>query len=178
MQLTGSKPHPALVICMGVSGCGKSSVAHAVAEATGLRFFEADDFHSEENRTRMASGKPLDDSMREPWIENIRQSLRREFEAGNGCVLACSALRRHLRDRLRDTEFRTLFLFLDGEREAIASWMKQREDHFMPVALLDSQFKTLEPPLEEPDTVRIAITGNWDETVKTAIDLSRDFIHM
>lgn len=167
---------PALVVCMGVSGCGKSSVARAVAEATGLQFLEADDFHSEENRARMASGKPLDDTMREPWMKSIREALQSEYEAGKHCALACSALRRHLRDQLRDAEFRTLFLFLDGERDMIAGWMEQREGHFMPATLLDSQFETLEPPAGEPDAVRIAITGDWDEAVKTAIELSRKFI--
>ena len=167
---------PALVVCMGVSGCGKTTVARAIAEATSLRFFDADDFHSEQARARMASGKPLDDAMREPWIESIRHTLQRESGEGNDCVLACSALRRHLRDRLRDSGFRTLFLFLDGERELILGWVRQRDDHFMPPSLLDSQFEALESPEGEPDTARIVMTDDWETTVKTAIALSRRFI--
>ena len=167
---------PALVVCMGVSGCGKTTVARAIADATGLACFEADDFHSEENRARMAAGKPLDDAMREPWIASLCEALVAERQAGRSCVLACSALRRAHRDRFRAVGFRTCFLFLDGERELIARWMSERKGHFMPPGLLDSQFETLESPLGEEDAIRIDLAEGWPAVEKSAIGLTRNFL--
>lgn len=168
--------HAPLVVCMGVSGCGKTTVAHAIAQASGLRFLEADDFHSEADKARMASGKPLDDAMRRPWIESICAALERERTAGSGCVLACSALRRDHRNRFRQTGFRTLFLFLHGSREQIAAWMTERQGHYMPVELLDSQFEALESPRDEPDVIAIDLENGWEECTRTAVQEALDFV--
>lgn len=163
---------------MGVSGCGKTTVAQAIGHETGLHFFEADDFHSKKNKAYMAAGKALDDAMREPWIANLCDTLRKESERGTSCVLACSALRRAHRQRFRETGFQTLFLFLDGNRDRIAKWIQQRDGHFMPVDLLDSQFETLESPLGEKNVKRIGIDTDWETVTETAIGLTREFISL
>jgi gluconokinase len=169
---------PVLVVCMGVSGCGKTTIARAIAETTGLVFLEADDYHSEQNRAHMASAKPLTDEMRRPWIQTLCEALNREKANDPGCVLACSALRREHRDRFRQLDYRTLFLFLDGDRDLIAGWMQERQDHFMPTSLLDSQFAALEPPTNEPDAARIPLSRDWQRTTRLALDTARNFLNM
>lgn len=161
-------PRPALIICMGVSSCGKTTLARALAERFGLVYLEADDFHSEENKAFMAAGQPLTDSMRAPWIESICAALEVEFAAGRHCVLACSALRNSHRQRFRETDFNVQFLFLDGTRKLIARWISEREGHFMPAALLDSQFDTLESPIGEPGVTRIRLNQAWPEVLEQA----------
>ena len=162
--------YPVLIVCMGVSSCGKSSAGKHIAEKLGLKFFEADDFHSQDNQARMAAGLPLDDAMREPWIDSICAALSRESERGRNCVLACSALRTTHRQRFRETGFTTRFLFLDGSRELIADWIKRRENHFMPPSLLDSQFEALESPLGEPDVTQVAIDRPWDDVAAECLE--------
>ena len=152
---------PVLIICMGVSSCGKTTLARALAERFDLVYLEADDFHSDENKAHMAAGKPLTDGMREPWIESICASLGRELEAGKNVVLACSALRKSHRQQFRETGFNTCFLFLDGSRELIGRWISEREGHFMSPDLLDSQFNTLESPVGEPDVYRVRLDQGW-----------------
>jgi gluconokinase len=169
---------PALVVCMGVSGCGKTTIAGAIAESTGLVFLEADDYHSEQNRAHMTAGKPLTDEMRRPWIQTLCEALNREKTHGPGCVLACSALRRDHRDRFRQLDYRTLFLFLDGDRKLIAGWMQERQDHFMPTSLLDSQIAALEPPTNEPDVARIPLSRDWQQTTDLALTTAQIFLNV
>jgi gluconokinase len=159
---------PVLIICMGVSCCGKTTLARALAERFDLIYLEADDFHSVENKAQMAAGKPLTDEMRAPWIENICESLGRELAAGKSVVLACSALRKSHRQQFRETGFSTHFLFLDGSRELIGQWINSREGHFMSPALLDSQFRTLESPADESDTTRIRLEQGWPAVLEEA----------
>ncbi len=172
------KPSPALIVCMGVSGCGKTTVAKKLAGQFDLVFFEADDFHSEANRAHMAAGKALDDAMRAPWIQAICAALEQDLSQGRNCVLACSALRRAYRDRFRELGASTLFLFLDGDRDLIARWIAERKDHFMPASLLDSQFATLESPAKEPDARRIGLSDDWDLTTTQASKTARNFLNL
>ena len=143
---------PWLVVCMGVSGCGKSSLAQALAARLGWPMLEADDFHNTANRAHMASGRPLTEAMREPWLASIGSALRAR---ASDCVLACSALRRSHRQRLRGLGWRTRFLLLEIDRESAFHRLTQRHDHFMPASLIDSQFDTLEWPLGEADVARL-----------------------
>jgi len=137
-----------IVILMGVSGSGKTTIGTLLAERQHLIFADADDYHSAANKAKMAAGHPLDDQDREPWLETLNKLLLAWFEAGKGGVLACSALK----DAYRKTLARGLpinaiaFVLLDGSKEMIAARLAQRKDHYMNPALLDSQFATLELP--------------------------------
>lgn len=159
---------PALIICMGVSSCGKTTLARALAEHFEFVYLEADDFHSDENKAHMAAGKPLTDEMRKPWIESICAALHQEHSAPRNCVLACSALRKSHRQRFRETANNVRFLWLDGSRELIGRWISEREGHFMSPELLDSQFSALQSPLDEGDVSRIALDQGWDGVLEEA----------
>lgn len=167
---------PVLIVCMGVSSCGKTTLGRSIAAKLNVPFFEADDFHSGENRTWMAAGKPLTDAMREPWIESICNALRQSSKNGQDAVLACSALRRANRQSFRDTGFVTRFLFLDGSRELIAGWIAERENHFMPPGLLDSQFDALESPVSEADVQAIRLDRPWPAIEDECLERARQVI--
>lgn len=148
------------IVVMGVSGSGKSLLARALAEHYGARYLDADDFHSEQARARMASGLPLTDAMRAPWVDALAAALRDHADHGENtsikAVLAFSGLRAAHRRQLRiGSGLRLLFLFLRGDAALIAQRLSAREGHFMPASLLDSQFQTLEQPQAEPDVLTI-----------------------
>jgi gluconokinase len=146
-----------VAVVMGVSGSGKTTLAHALADAWPATFLDADDFHSIAAKARMAGGLPLTDRMRAPWVRRIALELQRRTEAGERVVLAFSGLRRRHRDRLRATGLTLRFLFLQGDQGLIAARMRARTGHYMPAALLDSQFAALQEPAGETDVVRIGI---------------------
>jgi gluconokinase len=132
------------IVVMGVAGCGKSSVGRLLAEALSASFLEGDTFHSVENIARMAAGTPLTDSDRAGWLALLAARLTDGQEQGERMVLACSALKRRYRDRLRLGDPTLLFVHLVGDKTLIADRMTQRPGHFMPTALIDSQFADLE----------------------------------
>jgi gluconokinase len=138
-----------LVVVMGVSGSGKSTVGILLAERLGVPYAEADAFHPRANVEKMAAGTPLDDEDREPWLDSIADWLAEHAERDGG-VVSCSALRRRYRDRLREGGHELFFLHLEGSEELIAQRLAERRGHFMPRSLLRSQFATLEP-LEEDE---------------------------
>lgn len=127
------------IVVMGVSGCGKSSVGLALAEALGARFIDGDDLHPEANKAKMAAGIPLNDDDRWPWLDLVGEAL-----AESNTVVACSALKRVYRERILAAAPGTFFVHLHGTRELLAQRMNARPNHFMPVSLLDSQLNTLE----------------------------------
>ena len=137
-----------IVIVFGVSGAGKTTVGKLLGEELGWRFYEADDFHSPANMDKMHRGIPLTDEDRWPWLENLRELIKRSLEAGENAVLACSALKRAYRQRLRVSE-EVKFVFLRGDYELIAKQLRHRRGHFMNPELLRSQFAALEEP--KPD---------------------------
>ncbi|MCX8996170.1 gluconokinase [Rhizobiaceae bacterium BDR2-2] len=162
---------PKVVVVMGVSGCGKSSVAALIAGALGYALVEGDALHPPENIARMSAGLPLRDEDRMPWLDSIGAAVREARAAGGGIVVTCSSLRRIYRDRLRaGFGERAAFVWLDGSRELIGSRMTARTGHFMPPALLDSQFATLEPPLGEPDCIRVDIDRSTEEVAAYAVN--------
>lgn len=141
---------PRLVVLMGVSGCGKTSVGEALADRLGVPFLDGDDFHPAENVTMMSQGIPLTDENRWPWLDRVARALVGQAERTGIAVAACSALRRIYRERLMTEAGEPIqFVLLDGPRDIIAQRMAARRGHYMPPGLLDSQIDTLEPP--EPD---------------------------
>ena len=137
---TGARP-PRVVV-MGVSGVGKSVVGALLAERLEVPYADGDDLHPEANRNAMRAGRPLTDEQRAPWLHAVGDWLR--AHEGSGGVVSCSALRRRYRDLLVGAAPRLLFLHLTGDPELVRRRMTGR-DHFMPLSLLGSQLRTLEP---------------------------------
>ena len=159
-------PHP-LVVVMGVSGSGKSTVGAALADALGVPFTDSDGLHPAANVAKMTQGIPLTDADREPWLDAVGARLAEH--TGTGLVVACSALRRAYRDRLRSHAPDVVFVHLHGEREVIARRQATRPGHFMPASLLDSQFATLEPPAGEPRVLEVDATRPMHDLVRTVV---------
>ncbi|MCQ4041779.1 gluconokinase [Streptantibioticus rubrisoli] len=136
-----------LVVVMGVSGSGKSTVGGLLAERLAVPYAEADDFHPPANIAKMSAGHPLDDADRAPWLDAIAAWITER--GGKGGVISCSALKRRYRDRLRAAAPDLFFIHLDGPEELIAARLAARMEHFMPAGLLRSQLEALEPL--EPD---------------------------
>ncbi|MEV4615888.1 gluconokinase [Kitasatospora sp. NPDC049258] len=130
---------------MGVSGSGKSTTGRLLAERRGVPFVEGDTLHPAANIARMTAGHPLDDADREPWLRMLADRIRDATRTGQGAVLSCSALKRSYRDRLRAAGPGVWFLHLSLDRESARRRVAHRTGHFMPAALLDSQFDVLEP---------------------------------
>lgn len=157
------------VVVMGVSGCGKTAVAGGVAELLGWQAVDADDLHSPEAVARMRSGQALSDADRLPWLDRVGAVLAKAAADGQGMLIACSALRRIYRDRLRAACPDVRFVFLDGDRGLIAARMAERRNHYMPPSLLDSQLLTLERPgADEPDVLRLHIDQPLSALVQQA----------
>jgi carbohydrate kinase (thermoresistant glucokinase family) len=166
-------PRPGLrIVVMGVSGCGKSTVGSALAARLALPFIEGDALHDPASIARMAAGAPLGDADRWPWLDRIAAALA---DPPGGAVASCSALRRAYRDRLRAAVPGLAFLHLTGDRPTIATRQAARPGHFMPAALVDSQFATLEPPEGEEDVLALPVTLPVDEiTARAATALAGD----
>ncbi|MET3498402.1 gluconokinase [Variovorax boronicumulans] len=146
------------VVVMGVSGCGKSSVAAGLADRLGVPWIDGDDLHAPEAVVRMRGGQPLTDEDRWPWLARIGACLADPHAAPRGVVVACSALKRAYRDRLRMAAPGLSFVFLDGADALIQRRLQERRGHYMPPALLQSQLRTLEKPgAGEPDVLHIDI---------------------
>jgi gluconokinase len=143
---------PAWLVVMGVSGCGKSHAGAAFAALLGLPLVEGDDFHPAANRAAMGAGRPLTDADRAGWLDALGAELTRH---PRGSVLTCSALKRAYRDRLRGAAPGLRFVWLDLDRASAAHRVAQRPAHFFPAGLVDNQFDTLEPPLDEPGVLRL-----------------------
>ena len=125
---------------MGVTGCGKTTVGIALAEALGIEFIDSDDLHSESNKKKMSSGTPLTDADREPWLQAVSKTL----QSHESVVVACSALKKSYRSTILAGAPTTKFVHLSGSQELIFARLSERSHHFMPIGLLDSQFQTLE----------------------------------
>src|SRR3990172_3808506 len=137
-----------VLILIGVSGSGKTTVGSKLAEALGWRYFEADDFHPPENVAKMSQGIPLSDADRAPWLAAMHQQIRDLNAAGEPGVMTCSALKQAYREALAGAEPDVHFVYLRGDLETIQGRLNARRDHFMPPGLLASQFRTLEEPAE------------------------------
>ena len=159
---------PVLVI-MGVSGGGKSTVAGLLAGRLGWDFAEGDDMHPAANIAKMAAGQPLTDDDRWPWLARVADWIREHTAAHRPGVVTCSALKRTYRDVLRGDA--VVFVYLAGSRELIARRLATRHEHFMPSTLLDSQFGALEPPGPDEHAITVDISGSPGHTVSLIMDV-------
>ncbi|WP_395638642.1 gluconokinase [Pseudolysinimonas sp.] len=157
--MTFSRP----VVVMGVSGTGKSTIGLALADALGIPFVEGDDLHPEANVAKMAAGIPLTDGDRAPWLDRIAAGLDRPV------VVACSALKRRYRDRLREAAPDLALVYLHGTPTLLAGRMEGREGHFMPTALLESQVATLEIPAPDEEAIPVDVALRPDEIVELVV---------
>jgi gluconokinase len=154
-----------MIIIFGVSGAGKTTVGMLLARELGWRFIEADDFHPAANIEKMRSGRPLTDKDRGLWLERLREQITRSLAAKENTVLACSALKRAYRERLRVSDD-IKFVFLRGDYAFIEDQLRQRRGHFMNPALLRSQFADLEQPGPAEDVLTVKLGPTPEELVK------------
>ena len=158
---------PVLVV-MGVSGTGKSTIAGLLASRLGWELQEGDDLHPPVNVAKMSRGTPLTDEDRWPWLDLVAGWIDAQIADGAPGIVTCSALKRAHRDRLRRQE--VTFVHLYGSREVIAARLAARRDHFMPSMLLDSQLRTLEVPGAEEQVITVDVAGTPDEQVTEVLD--------
>ena len=156
---------PCALIVMGVSGSGKSTIGEKLAERLGWSYEDGDKFHPASNIAKMSAGQPLTDEDRWPWLRAIADEIERVCEAGEHAVIASSALKRAYRDILVHGRPDVRIIFLDGPQELIASRLALRKNHFMPPGLLESQFRTLEPPDASENPVAVSIDGSVETIV-------------
>lgn len=159
-----------VVVLMGVCGCGKTAVGERLAAVLGAPFYDADGFHPPENVEKMRSGTPLTDADRRPWLERLNASMRkwnRGRESGFGAVLACSALRKSYRDRLREgLDGQVRLVHLHGSRELLEARLAARKGHYMPAGLLDSQLEILEWPAPDEGALPVDVSAAPEELAR------------
>jgi gluconokinase len=159
------EPPSCVLVVMGVSGSGKSTIAEQLAARLGWRYVDGDLFHPPANVAKMSAGHPLTDEDRWPWLRAIAAEIDRLAAAGERAVVACSALKRAYRDILVHGRDDVRIVFLDGTQDLIAKRLAARKGHFMPPGLLNSQFKTLEPPQSSERPVTVSIDASVDGIV-------------
>lgn len=159
-----------LILLMGVSGCGKSTVGAALASALNCPFIEGDDFHSPEAREKMRTGQALTDAERWPWLDRIAAAATSQMAKSHNAVIACSALKQAYRARLTErTPLPLTIVHLRADESTIATRIANRPTHFMPASLIQSQFATLEPPVESENALRISAELPVDAVVSKII---------
>ena len=150
---------PVVVVLMGVSGSGKTTIAVLLAAALGCQFQEGDDLHSRENVEKMRRGTPLTDADRMPWLRKIAKEIDGWRARGECGVLTCSALKRSYRDIIIGGRHDVVLVYLRGSRDLIHQRVAARHEHFMPIALLDSQFATLAEPKQDEHPIVVDVGG-------------------
>jgi gluconokinase len=151
-----------IVLLMGVSGVGKTTLGEALAQELGWRFLDADDYHPPQNVAKMAAGTPLDDRDRGPWLARINEELLKIQSEGRSAVLACSALKESYRQRLTLGLEDWKLAYLHGAFDLIHSRLRERRHRYMPAALLQSQFETLEPPR---DAIAVDVAASIEDSL-------------
>ena len=161
---------------MGVSGSGKTTIARGVAEREGWRLLEGDAFHPPSNVAKMHAGTPLTDEDRWPWLRAIAHEIDAMRARGEQGVVACSALKRSYRDILIGDRTDVVLVYLQGSKALIAERIASRKGHFMPAALLDSQFATLEEPGPDEHPIVVSIGASPEAIVDAVVDRLRERI--
>lgn len=160
----------AVLVMMGVSGCGKSTIAAMLAHRLGWIYEDGDWFHPKSNIEKMHHGEPLDDADRWPWLYAIADWIDATRKSGHRGIVACSALKHAYRNILVADRRDVRLVFLQGDRDLIARRVAARADHFMPPELLDSQFKALEPPTADERPIVVSIAPHPREIVETIVE--------
>lgn len=158
------------IVVMGVSGSGKSTVGADLAKRVGGVFLDADDLHPKANVEKMSRGIPLTDEDRAPWLDTVGKAIRQRQGEGRVVVMACSALKRKYRERIRAEMPSAFFVLLVGTREELERRLQARHGHFMPPSLLDSQLDTLEPLGSNEHGATVNIHGSKEQVVDRALD--------
>jgi gluconokinase len=156
-----------LLVIMGVTGAGKSTVGTLIASRLGLSFRDADAFHPPANIAKMSGGQPLTDEDRWPWLDAIGAHLA--AHRGRGCVVTCSALKRAYRDRLRAAAPTLRFVHLRGDMALVAARQASRQGHFMPASLVASQYATLEAPAPDEGVIALDVAATPEALADAAI---------
>jgi gluconokinase len=168
VAIKGRRPvNPWVIVVMGVSGSGKTTVGCALATRLALDYADADDFHPPANIAKMARGEPLDDDDRRPWLAAVATWLTDHLDTGG--VASCSALNRRYRDRLRAGAPDAAFIHLDGPPEVVAARVAARKDHFMPTSLVLSQYDSLDPLAGDELGLTLRLDGQVDQLVADTV---------
>ncbi|WP_245622413.1 gluconokinase [Devosia epidermidihirudinis] len=166
-----------IIIVMGVSSSGKSTIGKSVARRLHVPFLDGDDYHPDANVEKMREGTPLTDDDRWPWLERLAQSLHEAADRKGAAVGACSALKRSYRDYMVEKAGEPiLFVYLHGDKDVIAARMAKRSHEFMPTSLLDSQFETLEIP--DPETENVLVLPVTDSVEKLTMSTVKSVDHI
>lgn len=160
---------PSVIVVMGVSGCGKSTVAEALASRLRWPFAEADTFHPTANVEKMRAGVPLTDEDRWPWLEAMRAWIESTRASGRRCIVTCSALKRSYRERIAGGLADARFVHLHGPYDLIAARLATRQHDYMPASLLRSQFEALEPPGEDENPLVLPVDRAVDDLVREIV---------
>jgi gluconokinase len=159
-----------IVVVMGVSGAGKTTIGRALAQARGWEFVEGDDLHPPANVAKMSRGEPLSDTDRAPWLQRLRALIAEHLAQGRDAVISCSALKRDYRRQLQIEPAEVRFVYLHGDDQLIRRRLAQRRGHFMPPELIESQLLTLEPP---NDAIEVDAAWPIDHSVQVIIEALR-----
>ena len=157
------------LVVMGVAGCGKSTVGIALCERVGARMIEGDAFHPEGNIRKMSAGIPLDDADRAGWLARLGAELAKAVADGETVVLACSALKRRYRDMLRAAVPELGFVYLELAPDEARERVAHRSGHFMPATLIESQFRDLEPPIDEAHVLSVRATAPLEAIIEEVV---------
>ena len=160
---------PTILVIMGVSGSGKTTIATRLAEKLDWKYRDGDEFHPAANVEKMKNGVPLTDEDRWPWLEAIAAFIDEELKRGEKTIVTCSALKRGYRDILMDARKGVRLVYLKGDEALLAERLKKRHGHFMPSSLLQSQFDALEEPGSDENPLVVSVEGTPDEIVDEII---------